>query len=100
MMGAGGGVKPARAGAKRASVSAGGTASSTMCACGAIEYAHSMSSVASPDQPAAPADPDFPLPLEFEKPVGPWTICSNDGLGSPGKNVSWKVCRSCAAVGR
>src|SRR5487761_162351 len=46
------------------SVSAGGTASSTMCASGAIEYAHSMSSVASPDQPAAAQEPDRPLPWQ------------------------------------
>ncbi len=34
-----------------------------MCASGAIEYAHSMSSVASPDQPAAAHGPDFPWEL-------------------------------------
>jgi len=45
------------------SVSAGGTARRTMCACGAIAYAHSMSSVASPAQLAAAAGPDWPLPL-------------------------------------
>src|ERR1700688_3077327 len=40
------------------SVSAGGTAIRMMCASGAIAYDHSMSSVASPDHPAAPLEPD------------------------------------------
>src|SRR5262249_42204923 len=49
------------------SVSAGGTASRTMCACGAIAYAHSMSSDASPAQPSAAQGPEccVPLPLQL-----------------------------------
>src|SRR5919204_2621920 len=47
-------------------VSAGGTASRTMCASGAIAYDHSMSSVASPDQFAAALGPDSPALFVFE----------------------------------
>src|SRR5262249_35045684 len=49
------------------SVAAGGTASRTMCACGAIAYAHSMSSDASPAQPSAAHGPEccVPLPLQL-----------------------------------
>jgi len=43
-------------------VSAGGTARRTMLASGAIEYAHSMSRVASNDHPAAALGPDWPWP--------------------------------------
>src|SRR5262249_26986925 len=82
-------------------VSAGGTASSTMCASGAIEYAHSMSSVASPDHKAAAHGPDRPLLLQVllncGLPCG--KICSKLGAGKLGKNVSWKCRRSAAAVG-
>src|SRR6266571_9032896 len=47
-------------------VSAGGTASKTMCASGAIAYDHSMSSVASPDQFAAADGPEGPALIGFE----------------------------------
>ena len=64
-----------------------------MCASGAIEYAHSMSSVASPDQPAAAHGPDFPFAGLVHVlwycglPCG--KTCSKLGSGSAGKNVSW-----------
>src|SRR6516225_3121513 len=82
-------------------VSAGGTASSTMCASGAIEYAHSMSSVASPDHNAAAHGPDRPLLLQVLSNCGlpSGKICSKLGAGRAAKNVSWKCVRSAAAVG-
>jgi len=44
-------------------VSAGGVASSTMCASGAMAYAHWTSSLASTDQPAAEHGPEMPFDL-------------------------------------
>src|SRR5215467_5164842 len=82
-------------------VSAGGTASRMMCASGAMAYAHSMSSVASPDQFAAAHGPDRPLLLQVlwncGFPCG--KSCWKSGAGRPGKNVSWKCRKSAAAVG-
>ena len=72
------------------SVSAGGTASSTMCAFGAIAYAHWTSSAASPAQPAAEPGPDWPLafglPFSCGFPIG--KTCSKSGCGKPAMNVS------------
>src|SRR5487761_1659467 len=83
------------------SVSAGGTASRMMCASGAMEYAHSMSSVASPDQLAAEQEPDRPLPWQVLWYCGfpSGKICWKSGAGRLGKNDSWKGPRSAAAVG-
>ena len=84
------------------SVSAGGTANRMMWASGAIEYAHSMSRVASPDQPAAAHGPDLPFELVHVLlycgfPCG--KTCWKLGFGRLEKNLSWKYCRSAAAVG-
>src|SRR5260370_42363660 len=82
-------------------VSAGGTASSTTCASGAMEYAHSMSSVASLDREAAAQGPDRPLLLQVLLNCGlpGGKICSKLGADRAGKNVSWKWRRSAVAVG-
>src|SRR5262249_28314053 len=83
------------------SVSAGGTASSTMCASGAIEYAHSMSSVASPDHNAAAHGPDKPLLWQVlwncGLPCG--KICSKLGAGRGGKEGGGEGVRRAAAGG-
>ena len=58
-----------------------------------------MSSVASPDQPAAPLEPDHPFPMFLNGwyPFG--YTASKFGSGSSGKNASWNAWRSAAAVG-
>jgi hypothetical protein len=83
-------------------VSAGGTASRTMCAFGAIAYAHCTSSAASTAQPAAEPGPDCPFAFGF-----PFSSCglprgktwSKFGSGRFGKNRSWNTCSSSAARG-